>query len=252
MGEVADTQRPGGSTPLVKGCAAAAVLVLIVLVLPMFGTFPAPFEFLWHFATGWLRHLIVNLPHLRWNPTTILLSLGCGAAAVALLHRFVRSLAGRPIPPAVTLRATGIFLAATAAAIAMTGIVHELAWLARSPITYDRSAASRTEAISNAKQLYLALLELDQEGIHPKSIEEIVRHYPECKTLATHRPLQGGGIREPFVLFHPGVSISKRHADTPLLGALGRSEGKEVILLADGSVETMTAAELELRLSTTP
>lgn len=208
---------------------------------------------LWHLATGWIRHLFINLPHLRWNPTTIALSLGAAAFALVLLHRFLLGISARPIRRSVTVRAAGIFLATTAAAIAMTGIVHELAWLARSPLTYDRSGSARTETISNGKQLFLALLELDQEGIHPHTVEEVLDHYPGIDDIVSYpATYRRNGYKEPFVLFHPGVSLSKLPPDAPLIGALGRSEDRIVVVLVDGSAERLTPQELEQRLAASP
>ncbi len=218
-----------------------------------FGTFVWFPLVIWHLATGWLRHLFINLPHLRWNPTTITLSLAAAAIALFLLHRFVRGLLAKPLRATVTVRAAGIFLAATAAAIAMTGIVHELAWLARSPLTYDRSGSARTETISNGKQLFLVLLELDQEGIHPHSVEEVLDQYPGIDDIVSYpATYRRNGYKAPFVLFHPGISLSKLPPDAPLIGALGRSEDRIVVVLVDGSAERLTPQELEQRLAASP
>lgn len=204
-------------------------------------------------AIGWLLHLVVNLPHLRWNPTTLALTLAAAALALVLLHRFVQGITSRTFQPSITLRAAGIFLAATAAAIAMTGIVHELAWLARSPLTHDRAGSDRSETISNGKQLFLALLELDQEGIHPHTVNEVLAHYPGMDDIvtypATHRHT---GHREPFVLFHPGASLSELKPETPLIGALGRVDRRVVVILAGGSAEQVTPQQLEQRLAASP
>ncbi len=218
----------------------------------MFGTFVWLPLMLWHLATGWIRHLFVNFPHLGWDPGTVALSAACLVLAVFLLHRFFRGVSNREIHASVTVHASVAFLAACAAAIAMTGIVHELAWLARSPVIVSNRASARTMAISNAKQLHLVLLELADRGVHPRSIDEVIEHCPEARGISTYPTSSSSHARERFVLLQPGKDLLSLAPDVPVIGAMGLASGEAIVVSAYGSTSRMTTAEVEALLSSEP
>lgn len=220
------------------------ILVLGYLVLalsPIRG-----FDFFYHIGFGWLFHLRHNLGQIHWNIGTLLLSIGAAAGAIALLHRMLR--------PHWSIRQTttvsAIFLTTCAAAIAMTGIIHQLAWLARSPVFVRRGMPShRMMALFHGKQIALRMLELSSEDIYPSSIEELTHKYPLNPDIFTFQPVPGSQIRERFILLTPGQDFTQLPAETPILAAF--LTDRVVFIQADSAGKTATIRDfqkiLELR-----
>lgn len=211
----------------------------------------------YHLIAGWFLHLLAVVPQLKPDLGTIALSLTASVIAIALLHGFIKKAFNPSWPWNRTLLSAGIFLTLTAAAIVMTGIVHELAWLARSRVVVSNmgQAANRTEAINNGKQVYLAMLEMSDEGIHPKSIEEIIEFLGSQSHLGklfTYQPSDFSRVREPFMLLHPGEDISALPPSTPIIAALGLDGGRCIIVRADGSAEAPYYEDLETLLQQGP
>ena len=209
--------------------------------------------FAYHLAVGWVRHLLAVVPSLEPDFATIGLSIIAITIATTLLHRFLRAVINPSWSLKRTVLSTGIFLSLTAAAITMTGIVHELAWLSRSPVITDRGrATTRTETINNGKQVYLAMLEMAQEDQHPHSIEEIVSFIDYKGELFSFQPSEGSRVREPFLLLRPGEDITTLPPETPIIGAFGLDGGRCVIVRADGAVEAPYYKDLETLLHPVP
>ncbi|MFC7335608.1 hypothetical protein ACFQY0_00345 [Haloferula chungangensis] len=163
-----------------------------------------------------------------------------------MLQRFIRI----TFNPSWTLRRTllssGIFLTLTAAAVAMTGIIHELAWLSRAPMITNRGKnVRRTEAINNGKQIYYAMIEMASEGLHPSSLEEIIEFLDYRGDMFTYLPSHASYAREPFLLLHPGKDITSMQPETPIIAALGVDGSRCILVLADGSVEVSRYKDIE-------
>ncbi|GAA5483457.1 hypothetical protein Hsar01_02690 [Haloferula sargassicola] len=201
----------------------------------------------WHLATGWIRHPWVNFPHLDWDPLTLALSIGSATLAIFLLHRFIRRHWAQRF--SVTLRIAATLLTATAAAIAMTGIVHELAWLGRSKVITTNHRFSKTHTVSSARQLHLILTELAEEGVFPRTVEEIVEFYPAALPVISYRIESENDRREPFSLLQPGADLRKLPPRTPVIAAFGLEESRHLIVYADGTTEFVPAYRFEALLS---
>jgi hypothetical protein len=230
-------------------------VVLVLLLTGAAGLWIPGLQLIVHLLTGWFRHFVVNAPHLGWNPATVALGVFCALAATWLTHRFIKSLRGGPWAPRQTVLAVGLFLAATAAAVGMTGIVHELAWLARTPILQNNRATDRTYAIINGKQLHLVLLEANLEGRHPTTLEELVEFDfidPESFADLAAYQVPGSKIEERFVLLQPGRDAFSIPTEVPVLAAFGFPENRCVVVFNDASARHLSTDELDRLLDEQP
>lgn len=240
---------------LIYGCLFAWLFFLLVLV----SVVPPLFDLVLHLMTGWLRHLLVNVPHIGWDLTTITLGLVSGLVATFLTHRLIRYFRGSTWTLRRTLTTVGLFLAATAAAVGMTGIVHELAWLARTPIFESSRATGRVMAMNNGKQLWLAMLEAEHEtGAYPASMEQLVEwmqadpHDGDSHWDLTTYQVPGSTIKQQFVLLQPGRNMSELPAKTPLLAAFGFPDARCLVIFNDGLAKTMSNGTLNQLLDEQP
>ena len=68
-----------------------------------------------------------------------------------------------------------MLLLGSAAAIALSGVVHQMFWLAGGKVIESNRRGDLTEAMSNGRQLMLALFEYqDKNDRYPESFEEVV------------------------------------------------------------------------------
>lgn len=204
-----------------------------------------------HFVLGWLFHAVKALPPLLRNWQPFLAPLGCLLLASWLIHRFVcRSLVAKGKPPSWraghTVLAVSLLMLGCAAAIALSGIVHQAVWLMSDPWTENRGRRSeQTAAVNNARQLMMALMEFhDSKGHYPNSLRELAT---ESDLPFQTAWLQNGSgkVREPFLLLHPG---GKRlvNADEPLIvSPVIEDVGKIVVGYGDGSVTSLRAKDLD-------
>ena len=181
----------------------------------------------------------------------ILLPIGCLMVAGFLLHRFVCwwvKVKGNEMTwrPAHTMTALGIFLLGCAAAIAMSGVVHQLVWLSKDPWTEDRSRKPyQTEAVNNARQLLFVLYEFQEpEGRHPSSLQELEGKYQIPRRLWWVRT-GDEKIPEPFVLLYPGGTESSEAIEPWIVSPIIGSGGKIVVGYSDGSASSLPAGSLE-------
>ncbi|MBB5352196.1 hypothetical protein HNR46_002439 [Haloferula luteola] len=213
----------------------------------LFGSGPVVWIFLiiWHLGTGWIRHPIVNLPHLSWDPLTLAFSLFATAAAVLLLHGFLRRMTTWIQPFSTTLRATGLLLAAMAAATSMIGIVHESVWLGRNRMIVHSFRLARVMALNRGIHLHHWLMESAAKGRHPRTIEDIVAADPAAVHLVRYPPSQSSRHMEPFILLQPGADITTLPSSTPILVATEVEGNAPLIIFADGSHQFVSPQKLD-------
>jgi hypothetical protein len=162
--------------------------------------FEVPFRLL----CGWAVHVWVTLPPLfaRWNE--LLLPAAALGLALWLTDRFIRwALAARGSKLSWqgrhTVSATFLVLLGAAAAIAMSGIVHQMVWLGAEPWWGNGRGYQLTEAVSNARQIAVAIQEFEQKnGRYPESLEEL-DVLPNLWNVAPRER----GLVEPFVYLKP-------------------------------------------------
>lgn len=199
----------------------ALFLSFIFLFLPAFGNTSLG-EILFHLIAGWTFHAWRNLPHLADSWSGLLVPLGCLFTASCLFHRFAVWWFHEKAPGVKwrlrqSVAALGVLLGISAAAIAMSGITHQSAWLAADSWLETRGMArERGQAVTKAKQLMFGLLVFHEDhGRYPESLLQI-----EENTGKIDRPYQTeprlGTLPEPYYLLQPG-RMEPATGDEPLL-----------------------------------
>ena len=264
-------QRPDSPPPLTPGgkmtTAAAAKrplvrwkvvlplgILLALLFLVVLGGMAWPFQAAWALLTGWFSYPLRALPLVEANPSMTV----CGLAALALAlwagHRLLRSLAPRfpalpaPWPFRLTAVLFALLLLAFGTSIAMTGIVHQLAWLATSgePNIVRNGSSVRIKATHNAKQLHLALFHYeDKFGRFPDRLEDLVTSGILEPAGWNHYlcPAPGNPDGDPWLYLGAGKS-SADDPGSPLLVSPAPYGEDHVILRIDGAAKTLSSEEL--------
>jgi hypothetical protein len=208
---------------------AIIAISLVVMFLGCSGLITV-FELPLHLAFGWIWHLVKAIPALLPQWQKLLLPLGCLALATCLVHRFIRwwiSAKGNAIDWRArhTIPATVLILLGSAAAIALSGVVHQAVWLLDAPWWTNRGRAmERTEAMSKIRQLHLAIIDFESEhGRYPDSLAEL--DLKNGLSLLSQSPAPGEPP-EPIIYLTPREAPD--HSDTdygiailvsPLLGS---------------------------------
>ncbi|MCW1922357.1 hypothetical protein OKA05_07315 [Luteolibacter arcticus] len=197
-----------------------------------------------HVALGWPGHIQASLPTLLPRWPELLLPLGCLAVATWLIHRFIRwwcATKGNAVDwrAGYTLSATAIVLSGAAAAIALSGVVHQLTWLFDKPLYESRGAdVSRADAMSSTRQILLTLEDFRwKQERYPDSLSEL--SLPS--RLLTVRPLSDLAP-EPFVYLKPDAGSDP---DTVVLVSPVLRQ-REVVIVGylKGTTEVHPAADL--------
>jgi len=198
---------------------------------------------------GWAWHLIQAAPALLPLWPKLLLPLGCLALATWLVHRFIRwwiTTKGQSLDwrPRHTVSATLLVLLGAAAAIALSGVVHQAVWLADAPWWTNRGRpVERVEAMSKIQQLHIAIIDFQGEhGRYPESLSEL--ELKNTFQLLYQSPARGEPT-EPFLYLKPRDGMVEGDEDgsiilvSPLLGpdrdrvAVGFTSGATRSLLSE-------------------
>lgn len=204
-----------------------------------------------HLLFGWVFHGMTTLPPLLANWRMALFPAGCLVLAGVLIHRFVcRSLGAKEVPlswrPAHTMASLALLLLGCGAAIALSGVVHQTVWLMGDPWTENRGRrAKQTQAVSNARQVLLALHEFhDAEGHYPSSLRELEGkfiHSPKLVWVET----ETSRLPEAFIFLKPGGTISLTEVEPLIVSPVFESRQKIVVGYSDNSVTSLPAGKLE-------
>ena len=205
---------------------------------------------------GWAIHGFVMFPGFLAQWPKALLPLACLALALWLAHRFTRwwiSARGTSVDwkSVHTVAVTALLLLGSAAAIAMSGIVHQVAWLGGQPWFEEGPGAMRkTIAISNAKQLILGLEDhVEAHGCYPGSLEQL-----EIEPLSLQKLMwvETGSHRmqEPFLLLRPGAAKAEVGAEPLIVSPVVDGKNGFVVGFADGHVKWFPAEQLGRILAT--
>lgn len=222
-----------------RGILIPLAFIGVLLIIAYSTVYQQYAQALWHLGTGWLRHPIVNLPHLNWNITTIILSL----LSLTVGFILIRKLTPEQISTKTLLTVTGIAFVVASSAIAMSGIVHQAAWLARSPLvvssSYDRRAAI------NGLKLHNLISELSDKGIYPRNLDELIASAPESREYISFHSHESPGSSDYFILLQPGKPINELDPITPVLAGLHIDPKRSLIIRADHSIEYVNDNEME-------
>jgi hypothetical protein len=145
-----------------------------------------------------------------------------------------------------TALAGSLILLGSAAAIALSGIVHEAVWLPQGKIIQSNGRGNLTAAINNARQLGLALIEHENEhDAYPASLLDFDKLVIDPASLRRMMfvYLDSQGPPEPFVLLNPGGKMSSDPSEILMIGPQMPERGDFVILRADNSVTRLPASK---------
>lgn len=226
---------------------AILLLGLCFLLAPMGNA--VSFLFITHLAVGWWWHAASVLPPLLPQWTALLLPLACLALAIPFAHRFMVWLAKSAslvwrLPQ--TLGVMVLLLLASAAAIAMSGITHQLAWLMRTQsIESTGSGGSFSKVWGNTRQWVNAILEFERaEGRYPENLAEVENAFPALRGHSQISPA-AGRLQEPFIYIKPPSSEAV-DMDTVLIVSPARPTTDFVFVgFASGSVSAHPASRVQ-------
>jgi hypothetical protein len=228
---------------------AIIAISLVVMFLACSGLITA-LELPSRLLLGWIVHLGNTLPVLYPQWHKLLLPLGCLALATWLVHHFIRwwiSAKDSAIHWRArhTISATLLVLLGSAAAIALSGVVHQAVWLFDAPWWVNRGRfAIRSEATNNIRQLHLAILDFETEhGRYPDSLAE-VKTNPKLLHLSPDR----GEPPEPILYLKPREAPvhSDPNEDIAILVSplLGSDREWIVVGFTSGAAKTMLRQQL--------
>lgn len=145
-----------------------------------------------------------------------------------------------------TALAGSLVLFGSAAAIALSGILHEAAWLPQGKVIQSNRRTTLTVAVSNARQLGLMLFEYETEnGTYPSSLLDLEKLATDSVSLRRMMfvDLDTPGPPEPFVLLKGGVATGIIPSGIVMIGPQMPENGDFVVLKADNSVTRLPAAK---------
>jgi hypothetical protein len=232
---------------MVFSCMLRILLVMILLLV--LGVLTSSFSLIEipvHFLIGWMFHAWQNLPRLLPFWSAILLPAACIVVAGIMTHRFIlwwikaKALTTR-WKPAQTIAAIALLLLASGAAIAMSGITHQFAWLMSEPWTENRGKRIElTVAVNNARQLMLALTDYEaNHGRLPDSLEQLRKEQDLSARLFWAAPRRNDPP-EPFVLLKAGQALPQTPDEPVILSPAIGPDGKYVVGFSDCSVRSIT------------
>jgi hypothetical protein len=233
----------------VAGCVVCLFILMLLFPFIAHG-FAIYVETPFHFALGWLFHAFRTLPVLREKMGALSLPLGCLILAGTLLHRFLSRTLRAKEPPLVwrpkdTMAFLILIVSGCAAAISLSGIIHQMAWLRADP-WYERSSSSdRIAAVSDTRALLLEIAEFQfDKGRYPHSLEELKR---ESDIFGKKTWFRGSRnlLPEPFILLHPGSPTVVPDSDPLLVSPVFHNGRKMVVGYGNMSVRTVDAGELK-------
>jgi len=177
--------------PLFRRPVGRCVIIIISLVILLFLTLLTGIawylEIIYHLLMGWVFFLLANLAALEVNFEMMACGVGALLLAVFGLQRllvWVRK--DKPWKLSWTISITALMLMLFAASISMTGIIHQLGWMIREPLTESNRGHNQAHNMSNARQISMLLIEYDFEyGELPQSLISLVEAgYIDMKSMA--------------------------------------------------------------------
>ncbi len=209
-----------------------------------------------HLICGWFIHATKALPHLLGKWQEAVLPIGCLLMAAVIAHRFVRRWVDEKFPERAwrirhTAGALSLLLLGSAAAIAASGVVHQMFWLAGGKVITINRWTELTMGMSNGRQLMIALTEYrDANGRYPDSFEQLVPEIilePEVMERLSWLETRVGAAPEPWILLKP-IDSDITFARMPVIVSPILKSGavsKVVVGYSDGSVSSIYSEQLK-------
>lgn len=231
----------------VKWLKGLIPLFLFSVILGFLNGSPVLFQLLFHLTLGWARHLIKAVPHLAAQWQALLLPCLCTILAAWMFHRFLswclkQSEVASKWSASRSLSILSLVLLASAAAIAMSGITHQLAWLSSEPMTKNNRRISQTIATNHTRQLVMALsYHQGKHGRYPERLEQLDFDPDILKMLLWMEPADGKA-EEPFILLTPGHPGPLDPEAPVIVSPMISPESLVVAGLAGGTVRSLPEA----------
>ncbi len=198
--------------PLPKGCLFAALLAFVLFILTFLSAGGTLFllEIPIHLVSGWVFHARETLPPFLEKWRAAVLPVGCLIIAVWLTHSFICRWAKAKRPDLkwrikYTVSIFSLLFLSSAAAIAMSGIIHQFFWLSKEDVITRRGGSERARVMMHARNLSQAtygFFNMNQR--FPGSFDEL-KEYFGSDDFCWHSE-KGGGVPEPFILIQPRSS----------------------------------------------
>jgi hypothetical protein len=197
---------------------------------------------------GCLIHLWNLVPSLLFQWQSLLLPLACLAISLPLAHRFIAWFAvsnGRAAwRISHSIAVIFLLFAGSAAAIAMSGITHQMAWLADAPWWNDRNRRDSTEAMMKIRNLQMVITEFHFEhGRYPESLVELADRIPNFGR-GTTMPSGLAELPEPFVYLKPEADAAE-DPPLPMLVSPILKFGRVAVGFTDHSTQALHVKQLE-------
>ena len=240
-----------------RGVLYALGLLFLALLLLLIAS-----QFVWiillplHLICGWLIHGSKALPHFFGKWDEAILPLGCLLMAAVIAHRFVRGWVDEKFPERTwrirhTAGALSLLLLGSAAAIAASGVVHQMFWLAGGKVIESNRWMEVTMTYSNGRQLMMAMTEYQHEnGRYPDSFEQLGTQEgfdPQSMRRLSWLGSHDGKVPEPWILLKPG-STGSSFAPEPVIVSpiMRRGEAVAVVVgYSDNSVSRIHVNRLK-------
>lgn len=252
---MSEPEHPKTKRGCVPWCVGGVVgLVLLLLFLPMIARDVWLFQLPYHLVAGCVLHANRALSHFatdlpRLMSAAILPSL---ATVVALWgsHRLVlwwRRATGKGGGWRFTHTTLAglLLLLGSAAAIALSGVLHELAWLPQGKITSSNYGMTRTMAVSDARMLGLSLFEYENEhGTYPSSLLDLEKtEYAPPKLRRMMFVDRPSYPPEPFIYLKSGKAMGANPSGLLMISPVLPKDDVFVVLRMDNSVTSMPASK---------
>lgn len=209
-------------------------------------------EFPIHFLLGWMFHSWEVLPPLLAKSHALALPLGCLVLAGVLAHRFIRSAlakngSSRNWRPTDTFSSIVLVLLGCGAAIALSGVAHQVVWLMGDRWVRSNHRTEQTVAVNNARQLMFALMEFhDLHHRYPNSLHEL-DILSDLQSDILDRliwvDVNDNRLEEPFILLHSGQERLSNPDEPVIVSPIIGSTGKFVVGYGDFSVRSLPASQ---------
>ena len=235
-------------TPLWVVIRRVCMLVIVFMVMALTATIdPMILTAVVHLVVGWFMFIWRELPLVQVNPSLAFSSLMSLAVAMWLLHRAVSGLclrSGAKTKWAIrhTLAVTTLSLVLFGAAIAVTGVGHQMAWLKREPLSYDFKNDRRV--LMRARDL-CAVLEgwaNDHDGQYPLTLQQLVPMYMDEEVFFNYCSWSAfsDGEAEPLV-YLGGLLTASAPGNLPLLvSPRPFASGRYLVARKNGSVRAVS------------
>lgn len=240
---------------LARGGLYGVLLLLgAFLVLVILSAAPYLLQMGYHLLCGWLIHASNALPPFIAKWQAAMLPLGCLLMAAVIGHRFVCRYVDEKFPERKwrirhTAGALSLLLLGSAAAIALSGVVHQFFWLGRGEIIESRGASERAIITLHTRNLAQAVLSFhNMNGRYPDSDAEFYREYFGDDFAYPHW-IGEGGVAEPILFLHPGRK-EVLSSDEVLVVSPAFNNGRQVVVvMGDGEIQTINFEDLSKLLS---